>query len=139
MLFFRLLLSVFFVSLSAFAASANCLEAEKSELFRELKNDFLSGNYDAFFDKSDSGGAIPKDALQGTKVQLIQYIGVPRTCIDMARKSYSDNFKTLLTAFVGSQGQIVYIFFSMLAIDGVEEIVWVQLSTDYSEIHQYLR
>lgn len=120
-------------------AFADCTANEKVEVLRELKVNFLTGDYDAFFTASDPTEAIPDNVENDTKVQLIQYIGVPVKCVDMVRKRYSDSFETLVSVFLGRDNQMVFLFFSTLNVDDEHQILGVQLSTDYSEILQYVR
>lgn len=133
------ILAAIVLAFSTFAAFADCTSNEKIEVLRELKTDFLTGDYDAFFKASDPTEAIPESVEQDTKVQLIQYIGVPAKCMDMIRKRYSDSFETLLTVFLGRNDQMVFLFFSALKVDEEYRILGVQLSTDYSEIFRYVR
>lgn len=139
MLISRIFVTIFFVLTGAGSAIADCRSGEEVDIFRELKTDFLEGEYDRFFSKADPSGALPEKALQDTKVKLIQYIGVPVTCVDMVEKVYSNNYRTLLTAFLGKKGEMVFFFFSALRVDGRDKIIGVQLSTDYSEIYKYVR
>lgn len=124
---------------STLPAFADCTANEKVEVLRELKTNFLTGDYDAFFAASDPAEAIPDNVEHDTKVQLIQYIGVPVKCLDMVRKRYSDNFETLVSVFLGRDNQMVFLVFSVLKVDDEHQILGVQLSTDYSEIFQYVR
>ncbi|NVL01828.1 hypothetical protein KQ247_11100 [Ruegeria pomeroyi] len=124
---------------STLPAFADCTANEKVEVLRELKTNFLTGDYDAFFAASDPAEAIPDNVEHDTKVQLIQYIGVPVKCMDMVRKRYSDNFETLVSVFLGRDNQMVFLVFSVLKVDDEHQILGVQLSTDYNEIFQYVR
>ncbi|MEW2912419.1 hypothetical protein [Leisingera sp. JC11] len=117
---------------------ADCLENEKIPVFRELKEHMLSGNYDAFFEASDHTKALSEATLNETKVKLVQYLGVPKTCVMMAMRRYSENFVASLTAFVGSNGQYLYAYFASVRIEGEDELVWVQISTDFSEILSFV-
>ncbi|MDO6758446.1 hypothetical protein Q4598_19580 [Phaeobacter inhibens] len=133
------ILAAVILASSTFPAFADCTTNEKVEALRELKTSFLTGDYDAFFTASDPTEAIPDNVEHDTKVQLIQYIGVPVKCVDMVRKRYSNNFETLVAVFLGSDNQMVFLFFSVLKVDDEHQILGVQLSTDYSEIFQYVR
>lgn len=124
--------------LMATVVQADCLEDEQIPVFRELKEHLLSGSYDAFFEASDNTNALPEATLHETKVKLVQYLGVPKTCVMMTTRRYSENFIASLTAFIGSNGQHLYTYFASVRIEDVDELVWVQISTDFSEILRFV-
>ncbi|WP_317055238.1 hypothetical protein [Roseovarius rhodophyticola] len=125
--------------LGAQSASADCLQDEDVEIFSELKQHFLDGDFDLFFEKADPAEVLTAETLLETKVLLVQYIGVPATCIDMYRKQYSENYVTLITVFLGENRETVYFFFSAIKVNDVFEVVGVQLSNEYEEIYKFLR
>jgi hypothetical protein len=120
-------------------AQASCISGDEAPVFRQLKESLLAGNYDKFFEKSDHTHALPAETVQDTKTQLVQYLGVPRTCVTLSNRRYSDDFETTLLAFIGSQDQHLYTYFSLLKVDGVQELISVEISTDFSEIQRFLK
>jgi len=100
------------IAFSAFPAFSGCVDNEELEILRDLKSDFLTGNYDAFFEASDPSAMLPDNVELDTKVNIIQHIGVPTDCLDMVRKRHSESFETLITVFLNDDGQMIFLFSS---------------------------
>ncbi len=122
----------------ASTVQANCIEENEEPIFRQLKQHLLVGDYDEFFETSKTQ-ALSDELIHQTKVQLVQYLGVPRTCVTVSNRRHSESFETSLVAFIGEDGQHLYTYFAALSVDGVPELVWSQISTDFSEMLDFLR
>lgn len=122
----------------ASTAQANCIEENEAPVFRQLKQHLLVGDYDKFFETSNTQ-ALSGEAVHQTKVQLVQYLGVPKTCVTMSSRRHSESFETSMVVFIGEDGQHLYTYFAALTVDGVSELVWSQISTDFSKMLEFLR
>ena len=129
-----------FLGLWIFApfAHAECISGDEAPLIQKLKQDLLAGDYDKFFEITNKTQALSESVVRNTTVQLIQYIGIPETCVTMMNKHHSESFETTLLAFFGREGQHLYAYFALFKMDGKEDLAWVEISTEFDKIHQYL-
>ncbi|SLN34560.1 hypothetical protein ROA7450_01568 [Roseovarius albus] len=133
------LVSAFIMSVCASPMLADCNQTESVEIIRELKENLLDGDYNEFFLNADMNSKVSEDLIEDTKAQLLSYMGTPERCVDMVRNNYSENFATLIVAFIGRNWQALYVHFGVLKVEGRFELISVHLSTEYDEINKYIR
>ncbi len=134
-----LICSAFIACGSVASANTECFADTSVQGFVHYKQMFAAGDFDDFFAKTEAEKTLDQETLQATKVGLVQVLGVASECTTLFEKSYSDVFHADLTMFSSDTGDLVFVYLAAVKTKEEFKILTVQISTDFVQIHRFLR